>query len=47
MNINNINIFHNVASLISKLIALGRSEDVERAANDEDYRKTLFKEFNL
>lgn len=36
-----------MASLISKLIALGRSEDVERAANDEDYRKTLFKEFNL
>lgn len=36
-----------MASLISKLIALGRHEDVERAANDEEYRKTLFKEFNL
>ena len=35
------------ALLVSKLMKEGRSEDVERAATDEAYRKTLYAEYNL
>ena len=33
--------------LISKLIALGRMDDVKKAAGDEEARKLLFAEFNI
>ena len=33
--------------LISKLVALGRMDDVKKAANDEAARKLLFAEFKI
>ncbi len=36
-----------LASLMQKLFALGRDEDVKRIASDEAFRKELYKEFNL
>ena len=35
------------ASLIIKLIEDGRREDIERAANDEEYRHSLYVEYHL
>ena len=35
------------ASLVSKLIEDGRREDIERAANDEEYRHSLYVEYHL
>lgn len=35
------------ASLVSQLLALGRTEDAELAANDEEARKRFYKEFGL
>ena len=35
------------ASLIIKLIEDGRREDIERAANDEEYRYSLYVEYHL
>ena len=35
------------ASLIIKLIEDGRREDIERAANDEEYRNSLYIEYHL
>ena len=37
----------NFATLISKLFSLGRIADAEKAANDENYRAKLFKEFQI
>ena len=34
-------------SLMQKLYALGRNEDVQKAAYDEKYRKKLYEEFEL
>ena len=33
--------------LMQQLFALGRNEDAKRAASDQDFRNTLFKEFNI
>lgn len=35
------------AQLVQKLIALGRTEDVKRAAEDEEYRRALMKELSI
>ncbi|MBR6160013.1 MAG: hypothetical protein IKQ40_06885 [Lachnospiraceae bacterium] len=35
------------AKLVSTLISMGRTEDVKRAADDEEARKQLYREFNL
>ena len=35
------------ASLVSKLIKDGRHEDIDRAANDENFRNALFAEYHL
>ena len=35
------------ASLVSKLIEDSRREDIERAANDEEYRHSLYVEYHL
>ena len=44
----NIKIGENLfASLIIKLIEDGRREDIERAANDEEYRHSLYVEYHL
>ena len=44
----NIKIGENLfASLIIKLIENGRREDIERAANDEEYRHSLYVEYHL
>ncbi len=44
----NIKIGENLfASLVSKLIEDGRREDIERAANDEEYRHSLYVEYHL
>ena len=44
----NIEIGENLfASLIIKLIEDGRREDIERAANDEEYRHSLYVEYHL
>lgn len=44
----NIKIGENLfASLIIKLIEDGRREDIERAANDEEYRNSLYIEYHL
>ena len=36
-----------LAALIDQLISLGRLEDIQKAAKDEDYRADLFKEFQI
>ena len=36
-----------LAALITKLFAIGRGSDVERAASDEQYRAELFKELHI
>ena len=36
-----------VASLMDRLFSLDRFEDAQRAAKDEDYRNSLFKEFKI
>lgn len=36
-----------LATLIQKLIAAGRTEDVEKAAYDEEARKKFYKEFGM
>jgi hypothetical protein len=36
-----------LGTLISKLIKLGRDQDIERAATDSEYRQQLYKEFQL
>ena len=44
----NIKIGENLfASLIIKLIEDNRREDIERAANDEEYRHSLYVEYHL
>ena len=44
----NIKIGENLfASLIIKLIEDGRREDIERTANDEEYRHSLYVEYHL
>ena len=44
----NIKIGENLfASLVSKLIKDGRHEDIECAANDENFRNALFAEYHL
>ena len=44
----NIKIGENLfASLIIKLIEDGRRENIERAANDEEYRHSLYVEYHL
>ena len=44
----NIKIGENLfASLVSKLIEDGRREDIEHAANDEEYRHSLYVEYHL
>ena len=44
----NIKIGENLfASLIIKLIEDGRREDIERAANDEEYRHSLYVKYHL
>lgn len=37
----------NLAELIEKLISLGRTEDVSKAASDENARKAFYKEFGI
>ena len=36
-----------LASLMQKLFALGRNDDAQRAASDREFRKALFREFNI
>ena len=36
-----------LGALISKLIKLGRDQDIERVATDSEYRQQLYKEFQL
>ena len=36
-----------LASLMQKLFALGRNDDAQRAASDQDYRNNLFRELNI
>ena len=36
-----------LASLINKLISVGRSSEIERIAKDESYREKLYKEYGL
>lgn len=36
-----------LAKLISILMSLGRTEDVAKAANDEEARKEFYREFNI
>ena len=36
-----------MAALVSQLASLGRMEDIQRAAIDENVRRQLFKEFNI
>lgn len=36
-----------LAALVSKLLSLGRTEDVARSANDPEYRDKLYKEFRI
>ena len=36
-----------LASLINKLILVGRSSEIERIAKDESYREKLYKEYGL
>ena len=36
-----------LASLMQKLFALGRNEDAQRASSDREFRKVLFREFNI
>ena len=44
----NIKIGENLfASLIIKLIEDGRREDIERTANDEEYRHSLYVKYHL
>ena len=44
----NIKIGENLfASLIIKLIEDGRRKDIDRAANDEEYRNSLYIEYHL
>lgn len=44
----NIKIGENLfASLIIKLIEDGRRKDIDRAANDEEYRHSLYVEYHL
>lgn len=38
---------NNFATLINKLFAAGRGDEVQRAANDKEYRAKLFKEFQI
>jgi hypothetical protein len=37
----------NFATLINKLLAAGRGDEVQKVANDKDYRAKLFKEFQI
>ena len=36
-----------LAALISRLLSLGRTEDVARSASDPEYREKLFEEFKI
>ena len=36
-----------LASLMQKLFALGRNDDAQRAASDQDYRNNLYRELNI
>ena len=36
-----------LASLMQKLFALGRNDDAQRAASDQEFRNNLFREFNI
>ena len=36
-----------LATLITKLFSLGRVDDAQKAASDEEARKGFFKEFNI
>jgi hypothetical protein len=35
------------AQLVTKLFALGRSDDAKRAAEDKEYRRKLMEEFQI
>ena len=37
----------NLAELIQKLLATGRTDDIERVTRDPEYRETLYKEFGI
>ena len=37
----------NLAELIQKLLAAGRTDDIERVTRDPEYRETLYKEFGI
>lgn len=37
----------NLAELIQKLLATGRTDDIERVTRDPEYRQTLYKEFGI
>ena len=37
----------NLAELIQKLLATGRTDDIERVTRDPEYRETLYKEFEI
>ena len=37
----------NLAELIQKLLATGRTDDTERVTRDPEYRESLYKEFGI